>query len=140
MSTVLWANVLAAGEVKSDQGDCFALYKHAGKLDSIATSLGLPSFVGICDTTDQRFNLEDKDLPAGMTSTDELMAAEGVWMPIKEAVNYLQALRDHVVQRNVRFGLLSNQQSEVVKELDEVIVFVNREAPSAQKFNFSVVM
>ena len=140
MSTVLWANVLAGGKVKTDQGDCFALYKHAGKLGSIAKSLGLPSFQDICDTTDQRFNLEDKDLPAGMTSTDELMAAQGVWMPIAEAVPYLQALRDHIVQKNVRFGLLSNQHSEVLQELDDVIAFVKAETEVAEKFNFSVVI
>lgn len=140
MSTVLWANVLADGKVKSDQGDCFALYKHAGKLGSIAKSLGLPPFDEICDTTDQRFNLEDRDLPAGMTSTDELMAVQGVWMPIAEAVAYLQSLRDHIVQKNVRFGLLSNQHSDVLQELDEVIAFVKGEAGTAEKFNFSVVM
>jgi len=34
MSTVLWANVLSAGRVKSDQADHLALYKHAEKLDA----------------------------------------------------------------------------------------------------------
>ncbi|MFT3735262.1 MAG: hypothetical protein QM776_09585 [Rhodocyclaceae bacterium] len=140
MSTVLWANVLVDGKVKSDQADHRALYKHAGKLDRVCRGLGLSGFLSVCDTTDQRFNLDDTDLPAGMSSTDEMMAASGVWMPIVEAVLWLQTLRDHIVSRNVRFGLLSNQYEQVLAELDEVLAFARAEAATAQQFNFSVVM
>jgi hypothetical protein len=139
VSTVLWANVLVEGKVVSDETDHTALYRHADKLDAIATSLGLPSFIGICDTTDQRFNVEDTDLPAGMTSTDEVMAVQGAWMPIADAVAMLERLRDHVVTRNVRFGLLSNQQPQVVVELDEVLAFAKGRSRQADRFNFSVV-
>ncbi len=140
MSTVLWANVLIDGKVKSDQSDHLALYKHADKLNAISNSLGLQSFSEICDTTDRRFNLEDGELPAGMKSTNELMAAQGAWMPVKSAVLFLQALREHIIGKDVRFGLLSNKQAEVLAELDEVIAFVTAEAPHAESFNFSVVM
>jgi hypothetical protein len=139
VSTVLWANVLVDGKVVSDQSDHLALYKHADKLDTIATSLVLPSFIGICDTTDQRFNIKDTELPAGMTSTDEVMAAQGAWMPVADAVTMLEALRDHIVTKNVRFGLLSNQQPQVVAELDEVLAFARGQS-QADRFNFSVVM
>lgn len=140
MSTVLWANVLVDGSVKSDESDHAALYRHAGKLDALTRSLQLPSFQALCDTTDQRFNVQDLELPAGMTSTNEWMARDGQWLPIAEATGMLQALRDHIVAKNVRFGLFSNQQSEVVAELDEVLAFAQAEVPTATKFNFSVVM
>lgn len=140
MSTVLWANVLADGQVTSDQSDHPALYRHAARLDAIAKSLGLHPFLEICDTTDQQFNTEDLELPAGMTSTDELMAAQGAWMPLEAALSLLQALKDHIVSKNVRFGLLSNQQAQVLAELDEVSAFARSHATQAERFNFSVVM
>ena len=140
MSTVLWANLLVDGKVKSDEADHFALYKHANRLDAISKSLGLASFLGICDTTDQRFNVEDQPLPTGMSSTDELMAAQGSWMPVPEAMALLQALRDHIVQKNLRFGLFGNQQAEVIEELDEVLAFAKASASPTDKFNLSVVM
>lgn len=139
MSTVLWANVLAAGQVTSDEVDHAALYRHAGRLDALTRSLGLRPFQEICDTTDQRFNVEDLELPAGMASTNELMAAQGAWMPLAEATTTLQALRAHIAAANVRFGLLNNQQSQVLAELDEVIAFAQAHASRAERFNFSVV-
>lgn len=140
MSTVLWANVLIAGAVKSDQTDHLALYKHAGKLNAITNALKLQPFKAICDTTDRRINMGTEELPAGMRSTNELMAAQGTWMSADAAISFLQELRDHIADNNVRFGLLSNQQPEVLAELDEVLAFVKTESPRAEKFNFSVVM
>jgi hypothetical protein len=128
------------GKVKSDETDHLALYKHAEKLDAITKTLRLQSFLEICDTTDQRYNADDDaELPEGMTSTNELMASQGSWMPITAAVALLQAVRNHIIAKNVRFGLLSNQQAQVVSELDEVIAFVSSEVGHAEKFNFSVV-
>lgn len=141
MSTVLWANVLVDGKVKSDQADHIALYQHASKLDAICRGLQLAGFLSVCDTTDQRFNLDDdSSLPAGVSSTDVLMAASGVWMPMPQACDWLQTLREHIVSRQVRFGWLRNQHAEVVTELDAVLAFAQAEAAVAQKFNFSVVM
>lgn len=141
MSTVLWANVLVGGAVTSDQADHGALYAHADKLDALTQSLQLPSFLAVCDTTDQRFNLEDLPLPAGMTSTDEMMAQHGAWMPVANALAMLTALREYIVRTNVRFGLLRNQQSEVLAELDDVIGFLQSQQPlRADRFNFSVVV
>ncbi len=140
MSTVLWANILIDGRVKSDEADHPALFKHAAKLDEISRILGIGSFLAICDTTDQRFNLENEALPAGMSSTNELMVAQGSWMPMSSVVPFLEALRDHVVANNVRFGLLSNQHAQVVAELDEVLAFAKAGVARATKFNFSVVM
>jgi hypothetical protein len=137
---LLWANVLVEGKVVSDETDHLALYKHADKLDAIAKTLSLPSFVRICDTTDQRFNVEDWELPTGMNSTDELMAVQGTWMPVAEAVALLRALRDQILAKNVRFGLLSNQQSQAVAKLDAVLAFLKAQPRQADRFNFSVVM
>lgn len=140
MSTVLWANVLVDDKVKSQQADHAALYRHAKKLDALTRSLALPPFESLCDTTDLRFNVENKELPAGMTSTDELMAVQGAWLPIAEAIRLLTALRDHVETTKPRFGLLGNQQSEVLRELDEALAFAIAEAAQASRFNFSIVM
>lgn len=140
MSTVLWANLLVDGSVKSDQTDHVALYRHGGKLDAIAKELQLPSFLDICDTTDLRYNTDDLQLPEGASSTDEVMALNGTWIALAEAVLLLTSLRDHIVSNHVRFGLLSNQSAQVVAELEEVIAFAGSEGARAQKFNFSVVM
>ena len=141
MSTVLWANVLRGADVTSDETDRYALYKHADKLDAITRSLGLPAFNEFCDTTDLRFNTDDDaELPEGMSSTNELMAREGVWLEGSKAVETLGQLLNHIREHQVRFGLLSNQHDEVVSELEEVIAFLRAEPGSGTKFNFSVVM
>ncbi len=139
MSTVFWANVLVDGKVKSLQADHAALYRHARKLDTLARALALPAFESLCDTTDLRYNLEDLALPAGMTSTDELMVEQGAWLPLADALRMLTGLRDHIRAKNLRFGLLANQQAEVLAELDEAIAFA-AESPQASHFNFSTVM
>ncbi len=140
MSTVLWANVLVSGEVKSDESDHIALYKHADKLDGIASSLGLPSFQALCDTTDLRFNTTDMELPEGVESTNQVMATDGAWMERAAAIELLDALLRHIVEKKVRFGLISNQHAEVVEELTEVLAFARAASADATRFNFSVVM
>lgn len=141
MSTVLWANLLAGGVVTSDEVDRYALYTHAGKLDTVCKSLDLPPFQDVIDTTDLRFNLdEDAELPEGVTSTNDAMARDGVWIEAREATEYLERLVSHIRTRKVRFGLLSNQHDEVVRELEEVIVFLRGQASPGSRFNFSVVM
>lgn len=61
-------------------------------------------------------------------------------MPVSDAIALLEALRKHIVDRKVRFGLLGNQHQDVVAELDAVLDFARAEAASAGQFNFSVVM
>lgn len=141
MSTVLWANVLIGADVKSDETDRYALYKHADKLDAITRQLGLPAFNEFCDTTDLRYNTDDDaELPDGMSSTNELMARDGAWLDGEKAVETLERLAGHIREHRVRFGLLSNQHEEVLSELEEVIAFLRAEPGSGTKFNFSVVM
>jgi hypothetical protein len=140
VSTVLWANVLSAGTVRSDQSDLPALYAHADKLDAITRSLGLIPFLSICDMTDVRFNQDDIELPDGMESTNDLMAEQGVWAKVPDAIATLHALRQHIVAKSVRFGLLRNQHQQVVDELDEVIAFATAERASSDQFNFAVIM
>lgn len=140
MSTVLWANLLVDGKVLSEQEDRYALYKHVTKLDTLCRSLGLKPFLEFCDTTDLRYNTEDFELPAGVETTDEVMATQGTWVGTREAIDLLEKLLEHVRAKGVRFGMLSNQHAEVVAELAEVIEFVHTNAATARKFNFSVVM
>lgn len=140
MSTVLWANLLVDGKVLSEQEDRYALYKHVTKLDTLCRSLGLKPFLEFCDTTDLRYNTEDFELPAGVETTDEVMATQGTWVGTREAIDLLEKLLEHVRAKGVRFGMLSNQHAEVVAELAEVIEFVYTNAATARKFNFSVVM
>ena len=139
MSTVLWANLLVDGKVECESEDRIALYRHAGKLDSIAKALGLGSFQAICDTTDVRFNANEFDLPPGMSSTSEVMAVEGAWLPIADAIAMLERIHAHVVAEQVRFGLFANAHAAVVEELAGVIAFARAGAPRAQRFNFCIV-
>jgi hypothetical protein len=139
VSTVLWANVLVGGVVRSEQEDRSALYRYAEKLDTIAKSLGLPSVLAICDETDVRFNMEDLDLPDGMESTNDVMAASGAWLPRADALSLLQGLLAHIQAAKTRFGLVNNRHQSVVDELSGVLAFLQAE-PQAEKFNFCVVM
>jgi hypothetical protein len=137
---VLWANLLVDGIVQSDQEDRYALYKHGDKLDDLCKTLGLPSFIELCDTTDLRYNNDDLELPPGIESTDEVMATQGAWIATPEAIRMLEALLAHIRTKGTRFGLVSNQHTEVVTELSEVVAYLQANATTAQKFNFSVVM
>ena len=140
MSTVLWANYLLDGHVTCDQADKYALYKHAEKLDEISRKLGVVPFIDIQDTTDAQVNLQGKDLPDGMTSTDELMARDGLWVDANEVISALTALLTDIRANDVRFGLLSNDQADVIEELEESLEFAKQAAEHSAKFNFSVVM
>lgn len=140
MSTVLWANRLSDGAVVSDQSDKYALHKHLSQLDRIATAAGSPRLSSWCDTTDLRFNVEDLSLPEGMTSTDQWMAIDGVWVDASEAVRGLAAVLEAVETKRPRFGLLRNDCDAVIAELRESLAFARDAAEKAAKFNFSVVM
>jgi hypothetical protein len=139
LSTVLWANLLLAGEVKSAESDLSALYKHGERLDQLAKKLDQPSFLGICDTTDMRFNADEFTLPEGVDSTDVVMAKEGVWIELNTARRMLEALVGEIRGANIRFGLFQNQQAQVLEELSEVLSFIQEAPPAAEKFNFSIV-
>ncbi len=141
MSTVLWANLLVGSEVKSDEADRYALYKHGEKLDTLTRQLGLPLFNTFCDTTDLRYNMEEgMELPDGMSSTNELMVRDGAWLDVREAEATLDRLLGHIRDHKVRFGLLANQHVDVVSELEGVLAFLRSEGVEATKFNFAVVM
>jgi hypothetical protein len=140
MSTVLWANRLIDGAVTSDQSDKYALYKHLSQIDKVAEAAGLPLLSEICDSTDQRFNVEDMVLPDGMTSTDAWMAVEGVWLDGNAALAQLMSLHDAIESKKPRFGLLRNDYDAVVAELRESMAFARDAAAQSAKFNFSIVM
>lgn len=141
MSTVLWANRLSDGVVVSDESDKFALYKHLAQIDKIARGCGLAPLSEMCDHTDLRFNTdEDLELPMGMASTKEWMAAQGVWVEAEVAVSILTTLSNAIERDKPRFGLLRNDYDAVLAELRESLAFARAMAESGAKFNFSVVM
>ncbi|MDQ8037981.1 MAG: hypothetical protein REI12_11210 [Pedobacter sp.] len=140
MSTVLWANRLRDGVVESDTRDKYALYRYSRKLDSVCKRSSGLSFAQLCDTTDLRVNLEDISLPDGMSSTDELMAREGVWQPAEEVVRMLAAALAEIREKKMRFGLLKNEYETVVAELEESLCYAEAAANEGAQFNFSVVM
>lgn len=139
MSTVLWANQLSDGAVTSDQEDRYALYRHLDKLDKVCRSLGMTPLSAICDSTDMQFNLGDAELPEGMTSTNDLMARDGVWVPAVEAVALLEGLLAAVREKQIRFGILRDDHDEVVRELSESLAVARAAAAQGAKFNFAVV-
>ncbi len=140
MSTVLWANRLSEGVVVSDESDKFALYKHLAQIDKIARGCGLAPLSEMCDYTDFRFNVEDVELPDGMASTSDWMAAKGVWVEAEAAISMLTTLSEAIEREKPRFGLLRNDYEAVVAELRESLAFARDTAANASKFNFSVVM
>ncbi|MBK1674447.1 hypothetical protein CKO35_14310 [Ectothiorhodospira shaposhnikovii] len=140
MSTVLWANRLVDGVVISDGSDKPAIYRHQKKLDAICELCGVQAISSFCDSTDAECNLDVIDLPDGMESTDELMAAQGVWIDSEDAMQILEALILKVRADGIRFGLLRNDHDQVLEELQESYDYAKESAVSGGKFNFSVVM
>ena len=140
MSTVLWVNTLIDGEVKSNESDLYALYKHSKKLDKLTKTLGTPGFIDSQDFTDYQFNLSGDELPEGMESTDELMAQNGVWIEAADAVTMLQALISHITENSIKFGLSTNDAEAVLTELRESLEAAKKASSAGGKFNFAVVM
>ncbi len=140
MSIVLWANMLIDGKVESDESDKYALYKHSKKLDKLSKSLGLMSFSSIQDLTDMQFNLGEEELPDGMQSTNELMAAKGVWVSAEQGVEMLEKLIAAISEKKLKFGILTDASQEIINELEESLTMAHKALEQNAKFNFSVVM
>jgi len=138
MSAVLWTHLLTDGEVITDDADKPALYRHADRLDRLSRELGLGSFIAACDTTDLRVNANELALPAGVHSTLDLMARDGVWLPVAAAITLLSGLTDHLQHNKLRFGLLHQEYHEVLAELTDALAFAAGARPDA-RFNFSIV-
>jgi hypothetical protein len=141
MGTVLWANhLMQNGQVISDEKDKWALYKHTKQLDKLASTAKVEAFSSLLDHTDLQFNLGDKELPKGMSSTNELMARDGVWKPAREALAILNGLLAVISAQKPKFGILRNDYDAVVAELSESIAYAKQASESDARFNFSVVM
>jgi len=141
LSTVLWANhLLNNGELASDESDKWALYKHADKLDKLATAAELEPFSSLLDNTDMQFNLGDDELPDGIQSTNDLMARNGVWRSTDDALWILNGLLAAITTEKPRFGVMKNDYDSVVAELSESIEYAKKARKLGVKFNFSVVM
>jgi hypothetical protein len=140
MSTVLWANVLIEGKVNTDELDKYALYKHSKKLDKLTSELKVSRFLEIQDLTDMQLNLSGEELPAGVESTDEVMAEKGVWVSGEEAVEMLEKLITEISVKKIKFGLFRNDHNEIIRELNESLEFAKKAKLSNGKFNYSVIM
>ncbi|NHZ33080.1 hypothetical protein [Massilia rubra] len=141
MSTVLWANYLVDGVVSSDESDKYALHEHIDQLDELCRDAGLAPLSEWCDSTDLAFNIGDEDeLPDGIESTDELMAADGVWTDAGVAVDALEQLLALIRDKNIAFGDEDNAHDDIVQELEESIAYAQEAVAVNGKFNFSVVM
>ena len=136
MSTVLWAHQLLEGKVTSDESDKWALYKYAKALDQVAAALKLPLFSSLFDHTDMKVNMGQEKLPAGMDSSNDLMARDGVWKSGEEAHALLNGLLTAMTLAKPAF----KDYDAVVAELTESIEFAKKAAGSGAKFNFVVVM
>lgn len=140
MSTVLWANRLLDGVVTSDESDKAAMHRHQKQLDALCVRYGVRTVSSFSDSTDAQCNLEVLDLPEGMESTDELMAAQGVWIESEEAMRILETLIVGIRSEKTRFGLLRNDHDQILEELQESYEYAKVSATLGGKFNFSVVM
>jgi len=141
LSTVIWANhLLKNSEVASDENDKWALYKHAKKLDKLASAAKLELFSSLLDYTDIQFNMGDDVLPEGMASTNELMARDGVWKSANDALVILNGLFAVISAEKPRFGVLKNDCDAVMAELSESIEYAKKASEAGAKFNFSIVM
>lgn len=141
MSIVLWANrLLNTGEVVAEERDKWALYKHADKLDKLASVAKVGPFSSLLDHTDLQFNMGNDELPEGMQSTTELMARDGVWRSANDALAILNGLFALITAEKPRFGVLKNDFDTVVAELSESIEYAEKASEVGAKFNFSVVM
>jgi hypothetical protein len=140
MSTVLWANRLVDGVVTSDESDKAAMHRHMKKLDALCELCEVRAVSSFCDSTDAQCNLEVIDLPDSMESTDELMAAQGVWIDSESAMKSLGALILKIRSEGTRFGLLRNDHDQILEELQESYEYAKASAACGGKFNFSVVM
>ena len=140
MSTVLWANHLLNGEVISDQTDKRALFKHAGKLDTLASAAKVAAFSSLLDHTDAQCNMGQIELPDGMQSTNDLMARDGVWKSADEALIILSSLLTAITTERPRFGFLKNDYDAVVAELTQSIEYAKKAGEVGARFNFGVVM
>ena len=140
MSSVLWANLLDGDRVVSDEKDKYALFKHSKKLDRLCHKLGVSSFLAAQDFTDYQFNVTQQDLPAGMDSTDDLMAQNGNWIAAQDAVVMLQQLMGHIDDNRIKFGFFSDDREQVLAELEESLQTAQEANRINGRFNFSVVM
>lgn len=141
MSTVLWANSLVSGEVISEEVDYYWLYKYQSKLDRLCKALGLTPISDFCDTTALVFDALDEPLPDGDSSTNDMMAREGLWISATEATTVLKRILNHITEEKINFGLLGKDFSQVVDELHQSAKFADATASQnpAAKFNFCVV-
>lgn len=140
MSTVLWANLLHDASVTSDEIDKYALYKHSKKLDRLTRKLGVSNFLSAQDFTDLQFNLSNDELPPGMQSTNELMAANGSWLAAQDAVEMLHNLLGHIQENKIKFGFFSDDRDAVIQELEESLAMARKAQALDGMFNFSVIM
>lgn len=133
----IWVNRLADGVVTSDETDKSALVRHAGKLDRICRRLGVRPLSEFHDATEARAQLEEPDDPT-LTGWD-LLARDGAWFDPSEGLAVLDALLAHLEDTPVRFGLLSDDHGEVLRDLRDARASVAGARDAGARFHLGLV-
>ncbi len=68
------------------------------------------------------------------------MAREGKWIEADEGARVVGAVLAHLQENPKRFGLFSDDYSEVISELEECAESVEKAKESGARFNFGIVM
>ncbi len=140
MSQVLWTNTLINQKLETDSSDLFMLNKFSKKLDEMTRKAGVLPFTSLLDSTDLMVNYGQLDLPENMQSTDQLMIEAGQWVTGEEAVEILERLITIIQKDNIKFGMINNNQQEVLEELSKGLIAARRAAKANGFFNFALVM
>ena len=65
---------------------------------------------------------QKKNYPRGATSTDDVMAVDGVWIAGSQAVEMLSGLIKHISDNKIKFGIFTNDVEEVVNEFSASLI------------------
>jgi hypothetical protein len=137
MGMTIWVNYLKDGKVTSDEADKSAMYRHLDKLDKLCLKLSVRKLSELLDTTDLEANFNDNPLNEG--TTWEIMAKKGKWFQPGEGIKILSALIAQLQKEPVRFGLLSDNYSQVLEDLTACRASVEKAKNNHAQFHLCLV-
>lgn len=137
MGMTIWVNALKEGRVTSDESDKSALVRHAGRLDRLCRRIGLTPLSTFHDAAEARHVLAETETEE--VSGWDLLAREGAWFDPVEGLEVLSALVAHLEATPVRFGLLTDQYPEVLRDLREARESVTRARDQGARFHLGLV-
>ncbi len=138
MGMTIWVNYLKDGRVSSDEADKSAMYRHVDKLDKLCAKLSVRKLSEFLDTTDLEANMSDAPLEEG--SSWELMAKRGRWFHPDEGLKIVSALIEQLEKEPIRFGLLSDNYSQVLEDMRECRASIVKAKDAGAQFHLCVVM